>query len=68
MRIMRSRQPALPAPPYPLMRLLVDPGVPGSTFHTGRLPGAPVRLYLHLSDLGRLWHVQGFKVDAQPLA
>ena len=34
---------------------------------TSRLPGAPVRLELHVSDLGRLWHVQGFKVDAQPL-
>ena len=32
---------------------------------TSRLPGAPVRLELHVSDLGRLWHVQGFKVDPQ---
>ena len=34
---------------------------------TGRLPGASARLYLLLRDIGRLYHVKGFKVDAQPL-
>ena len=32
---------------------------------TGRDPGAPARMYLHLSDLRRWYHVQGFKVDPQ---
>ena len=31
----------------------------------GRDPGAPARIYLHVSDLHRLYHVQGFKVDPQ---